>query len=364
MLRSYGSDFVNLRTIISTRKMASMSSIRRPLPLLGLAAASVLVLAGCASGGTAGSGTPGGQDAGLTVVASTDVYGQIAEEIGGDLIEVTSIITNASQDPHSFEPSAQDQLAISRADLIIENGGGYDAFIDALIESSGSDAAVVTAVEHSHDWPENDGHDEEGSTEDGATEEGAAEEDHDHGDEHDHEHVEGFNEHVWYDPHTVEHVAEAIAEELSELDPDNAETYAAGAEAFAGEIEGLEASLADLDATYGGAKVFAAEPVPGYLFAAAGLEDVTPAAFSEAVEEGQDVPPATLLESLELIDSGDVVLVATNTQTAGAETAQVVADAEANGIPTVAFAETLPEGQTYISWMQANIEALEDALAA
>ena len=104
--------------------------------------------------------------------------------------------------------------------------------------------------------------------------------------------------------------------------------------------------------------------MPGYLFAAAGLEDVTPAAFSEAVEEGQDVPPATLLESLELIDGGDVVLVATNTQTAGAETAQVVADAEERGIPTVAFAETLPEGQTYISWMQANIETLEDALAA
>lgn len=344
-----------------------MSSIRRPLPLLGLAAASVLVLAGCASGGTAGSGTPDGeQDAGLSVVASTNVYGQIAEEVGGDLIEVTSIVTSASQDPHSFEPSAQDQLAISEADLIIENGGGYDAFVDALIESSGSEAPVVTAVEFSHDYPGDAGHEEEGSAEDGATEEGAAEEDHDHehGDEHGHEHIEGFNEHVWYDPHTVEHVAEAIAEELAALDPDNAETYTAGAEAFAGEIEGLEASLADLDATYGGAKVFATEPVPGYLFAAAGLEDVTPAEFSEAVEEGQDVPPATLLESLDLINGGEVALVATNTQTAGAETAQVVDAAEENGIPTVAFAETLPEGQTYISWMQANIEALEDALTA
>ena len=325
-----------------------MSPIRRPLPLLGLAAASAFVLAGCASGSATGD------ESTLSVVASTNVYGQIAEQIGGDRVNVTSIVTNESQDPHSFEPSARDQLSISKADLVIENGGGYDAFVDALIESSGSEAPVVTAVEYSHDWPENAGHEEEADAEDHA---------HDHGD-HGHDHVEGFNEHVWYDPHTVVHVAEAVAAELSELDPAGADTYAANLEAFGAEIEGLEASAADLDAAHGGAEVFATEPVPGYLIAAAGLEDVTPEAFSEAVEEGQDVPPATLLESLDLLESGDVRVVITNAQTAGAETAQILDDAESLGIPTVAFTETLPEGQTYISWMQANIEALKAALDA
>lgn len=329
-----------------------MTSIRRSLPVLGLAAASAFVLAGCATG------TAAGDDSGVAIVASTNVYGQIAEEIGGDRVQVTSIVTNESQDPHSFEPSARDQLTISKADLVIENGGGYDAFVDALIESSGSEAHVVTAVEYSHDWPENGGHDEEQSAE-GEGEDHA----HDH-DEHGHDHVEGFNEHVWYDPHTVVHVAEAIAAELTELDPDGADTFAANTEAFAAEIEGLEASLAELDAAHSGAQVFATEPVPGYLLAAAGLEDVTPEAFSEAVEEGQDVPPATLLESLDLLDGGDVSIVITNTQTAGAETAQILDDAEARGIPTLAFTETLPEGQTYISWMQANIEALNAALTA
>jgi zinc/manganese transport system substrate-binding protein len=326
-----------------------MSPIRRSLPLLGLTAASALVLAGCAGGPAAGG------EGGLSVVASTNVYGQVAEEIGGGLVEVTSIVNSESQDPHSFEPSARDQLTVSNADLVIENGGGYDAFIDALIDSSGSEAPVVTAVEHSHDWPENEGH-----------EEGAAEGDADdaHADEHGHDHVEGFNEHVWYDPHTVVHVAEAIAAELSELDPDNAATYAANADAFAAEIEGLEAGLAELDSAHAGERVFATEPVPGYLIAAAGLEDVTPDAFSEAVEEGQDVPPATLLESLELLESGDVRVVVTNTQTAGAETAQILDEAEAGGIPAIAFSETLPEGQTYISWMQANVDALKDALGA
>jgi zinc/manganese transport system substrate-binding protein len=326
-----------------------MSLIRRSVPLLGVAAASALVLAGCASGTTAAGG-----EGELSVVASTNVYGQIAEEIGGDRVQVTSLVTNESQDPHSFEPSARDQLSVSKADLVIENGGGYDAFIDALIESSGSEAPVITAVEFSHDHPDNAGHDEEPAEEPAG----------DHADDHGHDHIEGFNEHVWYDPHTVVHVAEAIAAELSELDPAGADTYAANAEAFGAEIEELEASLAELDAAHGGARVFATEPVPGYLVAAAGLEDVTPEAFSEAVEEGQDVPPATLLESLELIESGDVGVVITNTQTAGAETAQIVDEAEARGIPTVAFSETLPEGQTYLSWMQANVEALKEALGA
>ncbi|MCW3493023.1 metal ABC transporter solute-binding protein, Zn/Mn family [Microbacterium sp. SSM24] len=340
-----------------------MTPIRRSLPLLGLAAASALVLAGCASGSAAGD------EGKLSVVASTNVYGQIAEEIGGGLVEVTSIVTNESQDPHSFEASARDQLTISKADLIIENGGGYDAFVDALIESSGSEAPVITAVEHSHDWPENDGHAEESAdddthddTHDDTKDDDAHEDGADH--DHDHDHVEGFNEHVWYDPHTIVHVAEEIAEELSELDPGNAATYAANVETFAAGIEELESSLADVAAAHGGAQAFATEPVPGYLLAAAGLEDVTPAAFSEAVEEGQDVPPATLLESLKVIDSGEVRVVITNAQTAGAETAQIVGEADGRGIPTVAFSETLPEDQTYLSWMQANIEALKDALDA
>ncbi|MCP2638249.1 zinc ABC transporter substrate-binding protein [Microbacterium sp. HD4P20] len=353
-----------------------MAPNRRSLTLLGLAAASVLALAGCAGTPQAAGDTE--PEAGLTVVASTNVYGQIAEQIGGDLVEVTSIITSESQDPHSFEPSARDQLTVADADLIIENGGGYDAYVDALIKSSGSEAHVITAAEYSHDWPENAGHEEEHADEhadetDAATDEHADETHADetdaatdeHADEHaeeGHEHIEGFNEHVWYDPHTMAYVAEAIAEELGELSPDDAETFTANAEAFVGEIEGLEDSLAEIGSAHEGEHVFVTEPVPGYLVREADLENVTPEAFSEAVEEGQDVAPATLLESLGLIESGEVSVVITNTQTGGAETTQIVDAAEAAGIPVIAFSETLPEGQTYISWMQENIEALSAAL--
>jgi zinc/manganese transport system substrate-binding protein len=327
-----------------------MTSHRRSLTLLGLAAASTLALAGCASTGSAA----GESDGRLSVVASTNVYGEIAAQIGGDAVDVTSIVSSDSQDPHSFEPSARDQLAVSGADLIIENGGGYDAFIDGLIESSGSEAPVVTAVEYSHDWPENAGHDD-------AAADAHAEEDHAH-DHGDHEHIEGFNEHVWYDPHTIAHVAEAVAHELGELSPDDAETFTANAEAFAADVETVESALADIASTHAGARIFVTEPVPVYLVAAAEVENVTPEAFSEAVEEGQDVAPATLLESLQLIESGDVRAVITNAQTGGAETTQIVDAAESRGIPVIAFTETLPEGETYISWMQANVEALSAAL--
>ena len=323
---------------------------RKTLPTVALGAASVLLLAGC-SGTASDAGAT--DDGTVHVVASTSVYGQIAQEIGGDAVDVTSIVSSASQDPHAYEASARDQLTIQRADLIIENGGGYDPFVDALIDASGAEAPVITAVEHSHDWPENAGHDD-------------AADDHEHGDhEHgDHDHVEGFNEHVWYDPHTIEHVAEDIAAALSELRPDDAAMFEENLAAFSEQIAQLEAELADLAAAHQGEGTFVTEPAPVYLAVAAGLVDLTPPAFSEAVEEGQDVPPATLLEALDVIASGDVAVLLTNAQTAGAETTQAIDAAEAAGVPVVEVTETLPDGTTYIEWMQDNIRALATALDA
>jgi zinc/manganese transport system substrate-binding protein len=329
-------------------------TIRRFAAPVALAAASALVLSGCAT--TSGGADAAASDDRIAVVASTDVYAQIAEEIGGEFVDVTAIVSSAGQDPHSFEPSARDQLTIQRADLIVENGGGYDAFVDALIEASGSTAPVVTAVEFSHEWPDNAGHEAEADSESEPEAEEA------HGD-HAHEHVEGFNEHVWYDPHTMEHLAERVAHELGELLPAQTETFEANATAFADGIAGLESALAGIETSDAGSQVFVTEPVPLYLVVAAGLVNVTPEAFTEAVEEGQDVSPSTLLESLKLLRSGEVRAVIANTQTGGAETDEVISEAESLEIPTAEFSETLPDGQTYLSWMRANIEALAGALA-
>ena len=314
---------------------------------LALLGGSALVLAGCATA------TPAAEDAGdgLRIVASTNVYGSLAAAVGGDDVEVTSIIDSLSQDPHSYEASARDQLTIADADLIVENGGGYDSFIDGLIDASGSEATVLTAVEFSHDYPDNAGHSDEEHAEE------------EHADDHaGHDHIEGFNEHVWYDPHTVVHLVEDIAHELGELDAADADTYEANAADLVAQIEGLEGSLGEIAAEHEGEQIFVTEPVPVYLAAAAGLVDATPAAFSEAVEEGQDVPPATLLEARDILASGDVRAVITNAQTGGAETTEIVSLAEDEGIPVIEFTELLPEGPDYVEWMQENIDALAGSL--
>lgn len=332
---------------------------RRFLPAAALVAAASLALAGCA--GTSSPAASGSDDGKISVVASTNVYGSLAAEVGGDAVEVTSIVTSLAQDPHSYEASARDQLTVSQADLVIENGGGYDSFLDALVEASGSTAPVLTAVEFSHDFPGAEGHDDHASDDgdDHASDDGDG---HDH-DHEGHDHIEGFNEHVWYDPHTIAHLAEDIAHELGELDAAQAETFEANAQALIERINGLETSLETISAAHQGEKIFVTEPVPLYLAAAAGLENATPAAFSEAVEEGQDVPPATLLEAQQILRSGDVRIVIVNAQTGGAETTEITKLADELNIPVLEFTELMPDGVDYVGWMQQNIDEISGALA-
>jgi zinc/manganese transport system substrate-binding protein len=316
--------------------------------LVGTIAISALALSGCAASAPAESST------GLSVVASTNVYGSIAEAIGGDLVTVTSIITSAAQDPHSFEASAQDQLALSKADLVIENGGGYDPFIDTLLEAASSKAPVVNAAEESGLLEGDEGHDESDHADASADAEADGHEGHDH--------IEGFNEHVWYSFHGVEHVAEAIAEQLSDLDADNAATYEKNLDAFTAQIEKLEAAAEALKPATNGLGVAITEPVPLYLLQESGFTNKTPEAFSEAIEEGTDVAPAVLASTLDLFDSGAVALLAYNSQTASPETEQVRAAAEANDVPVVEFTETMPDGADYVSWMTDNLDAISAAM--
>jgi len=340
-----------------------VTSTRRALPALLVASAAGLALTGCAAP------APAAETTGLSVVASTNVYGDIAAAIAGDAATVTSIIDSPTIDPHSYEASAQDQLVISTADLVIGNGGGYDPFIDVLVEGSGTEAVVISAVvvgglleegEDAHSHSEDDAHSEEEAHAEGeAHSEGDA-----HSEDDGHGHLEGTNEHVWYDIHVMEDVAAAIAAELAALDPENATVFEQNLAAFQERLEELEALLEETAAVLGGGVVATTEPVPAYLLAELGFEDETPEEFTEAIEEGADVPPLALQQVLDLIASGEVRLLAYNEQTASPETERVRAAAEEAGIPVVSFVETLPDGEDYISWMRLNIEAVAAALAA
>ena len=157
-----------LTTVLDKKYALPMTSLTRPLPALLIGSAVAVALAGCASP------APADDAEGLSVVASTNVYGDIAQSLAGDLATVTSIIDSAAIDPHSYEASAQDQLAIANADIVIENGGGYDPFVDVLVEGSGSSAIVVSAVEASGLL--DDDHAEEAHGEDDHAEEAHADE--------------------------------------------------------------------------------------------------------------------------------------------------------------------------------------------
>ncbi|TDN43935.1 zinc/manganese transport system substrate-binding protein [Curtobacterium flaccumfaciens] len=294
------------------------------LPLVAGAAA--LVLTGCATSPSSGGASSDGT---INVVASTNVYGSIVESIGGDHVAVTSILNDPSQDPHSFESSAKTQLAVSKADLLIENGGGYDDFMTTLADASKTKADTINVVKLS-------GLDKGGDAE--------------------------FNEHVFYSYPTMVKLVADVAEHLGELDGAEKSTFTKNADALTTKLEALESDTADLKKTYDGEKVAYTEPVPGYLFDAIGLDNVTPEAFSEAIEEGDDVPPSALNDTLKLFSDKTVKLLAYNDQTSSPETEQVKKAADDAGIPVVGVTETLPKGKDYVSWQQANIDAVQAAL--
>ena len=318
-----------------------------------------LILSGCSS--TGGSTADSGK---VQIVASTNVYGDIAKQVGGDDVEVTSLITSAAQDPHSYEASAQDRLAVSRADVVMENGGGYDPFVDTLLEAGSTEGVVViNASELSGLMPGHEGEEHDHEHEESTSSPAAEAESTEAADEHEgHDHIEGFNEHVWYSFSAMDEVAHELAHELGEKDAANAETYEKNYEAFSAQLKELEASAEALKTQAEGKGAAITEPVPLYLLEEIGLQNKTPDAFSEAIEEGTDVSPSVLQETLAIFSNHEVALLAYNEQTSGPETAEVEKAAKDAGIPVVSFTETMPEGDTYVSWMTANIDAVSDVL--
>ncbi|NLG55550.1 MAG: zinc ABC transporter solute-binding protein [Rhodococcus sp.] len=309
--------------------------------IAGLSVAAALTLTACGS-------NPGSDE--LTVVASTNVWGSVAQAVAGDHVEVTSIITEASADPHSFEVSPSDAAKISSASLIVYNGGGYDQFVDNVLDSDSDDRAVVSAFALFEDeHGEADGHD------------------HDHGHSHDHDHGHSHgsvNEHVWYDYLTVAAVAQAVADELAELDPSNADSYRANATTFTDELAGVTAIVDGIAASHVDAPVAQTEPVAQYLLDAAALRDLTPPDFLRAIENETDPAPAAIAATRALLTDHQVQILVFNTQTQDRVTQDIRSTAEAANIPVVEITETLPEGLDYIQWQTRTAQALADALAA
>ena len=314
-----------------------------------------LILAGCGSS-TASESTEA-DSAAISVVATTNVYGQIARAIGGESVEVSEIITSAAQDPHSYEPTARDKLVISNATLVLANGGGYDQFMDSLVssipEGKAGEITLVHAVDSSPVAEESEatGHEGESAEEHAQHAEEDSHEGHDHA---------AYNEHIWYDLESMGDLADALAESFGKADSANAEQYQQNAASFNEGIDKLEQQLetAKLD----GKSFVMTEPVPFHLLHAAGMEDATPEGLSEAIEEGEGIAPITMKKAEDLLSAGNADMLAYNVQTEGSETKALKKSAEQGQIPVVDFAETIQDDSSYLEWMESNISDLASAI--
>jgi len=287
------------------------------LAVATVAALSALTLAAC-SPATAPSDK-------FQIVASTNVWGDIAKQVGGDLVEVTSLIGNANKDPHSYEATARDQLAVEKADLVISNGGGYDDFMEKLLSAAENTpeflvATTVTAV----DWQQ--------------------------------------NEHLWYSAPAVAEVAFALATAIGSLDTENAATYESNAKTFVDDLGVVGKEIGALRAITEGYTYFGTEPLAVWLMADLGFVDKTPAEFAEAIENETDVPPATMKKSLDLINSVTIKYLVINGQTENSQTQQIVDAARDAGIRAVVLSEILPEGLSYIQWMSSILKTLNPGM--
>jgi zinc/manganese transport system substrate-binding protein len=288
----------------------------------------LLALTGCSGASSPAASSSGGA---IRVVASTDVWGDVVRQIGGSAVQVDSLISDPDRDPHEYQADPRDQLAVARAQLVVVNGGGYDDFLTQLLKNAPDSTRTVDAADTS-----------------GLDQEPASGE---------------FNEHLWYDFGAVSKVADRVSSELSRIDPERKATFTSRTKRFQAGLDDLERRAAALRSTAKGEGVAITEPVPLYLTSAIGLVNRTPAGFSEAIEEGDDVAPALLRQQLMLLSGHRVAVLAYNEQTTGATTEQVLAAAKAADVPVVGVRETLPDGQDYLQWMRHDLSALKAALA-
>ena len=242
-------------------------------------------------------------DGPIKIVTSTNVWGSVASLVAGKHATVTAIISNTNQDPHSYEASARDQLLIEDADIVVMNGGGYDDFMEKLVEADDTPAILVNAYMASGD-------------------------------------DETRNEHIWYDVDQVGDVAAVIAGAVEAVDASLFDEAFANVDVIRAELAKRKATLDGMKSAGSCGKVFATEPLVDYLLEDAGCENVTPAAYSKAIEEERDVPPAVMEESLGLVKSG-LSFIAYNSSVQSSQIDELLAAAP--DVTPYGFSELLPQ---------------------
>jgi zinc/manganese transport system substrate-binding protein len=304
-----------------TDKAARRTATRRLLT--GVSVVVLLAACGLPAGGgpTQGSGK-------LAVVAAENFWGSLVIQLGGDKVQVTSVVVNPATDPHAYEPTPVDARAMAQARYVVLTGAGYDAWAQHLLAANPASGRQVLNVA-----------DLVGKK-------------------------EGDNPHTWYSPTYVGQVIDRVTDELKSLDPDDAAYFEQRRASFKDtDLSEYNATISAIRARYSGTAVGATESIFVYLGDALGLHLVSPPGYMRSVAEGTDPSAADKLTIQRQVSERQLKVLVFNAQNTTPEVNALVTDARAAGIPVVAITETLtPAGAKFQDWQTVQLRALLQAL--
>ena len=289
-------------------------------------AGTALLAAGCSSSLALGTAAPNGT---IIAVGAESQYADVIAQVGGKYVQASAIMSNPNTDPHTFEASASTGRLVNAARLVVQNGLGYDTFMDTIEKAVPDSGRRTIVVQKLLGLPD--------STP---------------------------NPHLWYDPATMPKVADAIAEDLAAIQPGHAAYFRANAKTFASSLTSWINAIGTFKQHHPGAPVDTTEPVADYLLRALGADNKTPWAFQADVMNGTDPSAQDVALQRSLFTRHQVTAFVYNQQVTDALTESFISLARANHIPVVGVYETMPEpGYHYQSWMLAEVRALRNAVA-
>jgi zinc/manganese transport system substrate-binding protein len=262
----------------------------------------------------------------VKVVAAENFYGDMASQIGGANIAVTSILSNPDDDPHLFEASPATAIALSDANIVIANGVDYDPWMEKLLsahKAAGRKEIVVGALVGRK---------------------------------------AGDNPHLWYNPAYMTTVAKALVVDLVAADPTHKADYEQGEAKFLESLKPLDDKIATMRKSYAGRPITASEPVFGYQAKLIGL-DVRNEKYALAIMNNAEPSPSQVAAFENDLKGKKVKAMLYNAQASEPAVAKLVQMAKDNGVPVVGVSETEPPNSTYQDWMMGQLNALDKALA-
>ncbi|MSD83949.1 metal ABC transporter substrate-binding protein [Lactobacillus curvatus] len=261
---------------------------------------------------------------GMQVVSSLDFYGEAARAVLGQQGHVTSIINSPSLDPHSYEATTNDAKRVAKADVVIQNGLGYDSWLNKVVKSVHPDDQTVLTVSQLM------------------------------------QQSNGANEHLWYDLKTMPTLTKRLVTEFSKRDPQHKTTYQQNGAAYLKKLAVLNGQLQQLKARAKGQQVAVSEPVFDYALADMGYK-VANQHFAKAIEDGTDPSPKDITTMRDLIKNHQIAFLVINKQEESPVIKQMHELADQQGVPVVQVTETLPAKKTYLTWMQQQFDAVRKA---